>query len=120
MIRGIGLDICRIPRMAEAIARPRFLERYYSAEEQAYIRGKGACAAQTAAGLFAAKEAFLKALGTGIDSLALSDIGVTHDAAGAPHYRLTGKYADLADRAWLSVTHDGDTAAAVCVLEAEP
>ena len=117
MIRGIGLDICRISRMEEAISRPRFLERFFSEEERAYVRSRGNCAPQTAAGLFAAKEAFLKALGTGIDTLALADIGITHDEKGAPRYRLTGRYADLASAAWLSITHDADVAAAVCVLE---
>ena len=117
MIRGIGLDLCEISRMAEAISRPRFLERFFSEEERAYIAAKGPTAAQTAAGLYAAKEAFVKALGTGIQSLNLREIAVTHDGQGAPRYCLSGRYAALASAAWLSITHDGGIAAAVCVLE---
>ena len=117
MIRGIGLDLCEIRRMEEAITHPHFLSRVFSSEEQAYILSKGSTGGQTAAGLYAAKEAFVKALGTGIQSLDLQEIAVTHDAEGAPRYRLSGRYAALASAAWLSITHDGGIAAAVCVLE---
>ncbi len=124
MIRGVGVDLCGIRRMEEAISHPRFFARVFSESERAYINGKGAMAAQTAAGLFAAKEAFLKALGTGIDSLGLSGIGIVHDEKGAPGYALTGPALERlraagAQRAFLSVSHEGDTAAAFCVLEGD-
>lgn len=117
MIRGIGIDLCEISRMEEAIRRPHFVDRIFSAEEQAYLKAKGSSAPQTAAGLFAAKEAFLKALGTGIDRLSLRDIEVIHGEHGAPAYRLNGPYADLAGTALLSITHEAGVAAAVCVLQ---
>ena len=117
MIRGVGLDLCEITRMAEAISHPRFLERFFSENERAYIASKGATAAQTAAGLYAAKEAYLKARGTGIDSLALSGIEVVHDGRGQPYYRLGPAFAVQGVTAHLSVTHDGGIAAAVCILE---
>ena len=117
MIRGIGIDLCEISRMEEAIHRPHFVERIFSAEEQAYLNTKGSGAPQTAAGLYAAKEAFLKALGTGIDRLSLREIEVIHSDKGAPAYRLNGPYADLACTALLSITHEAGVAAAVCVLQ---
>ncbi len=122
MIRGIGLDLCEIRRMEEAISHPRFFSRVFSAEEQEYIRSKGKQSGQTAAGLYAAKEAFLKAAGTGITSLDLCEIRVSHDGRGAPFYFLGEKERKLlavlgADSAFLSITHDGGNAAAVCVLE---
>ncbi len=122
MIRGIGLDLCEIQRMELAIAHPHFLERVFSPEEQAYILSKGKMSGQTAAGLYAAKEAFLKAVGTGITSLNLCEIGVSHDEKGAPFYRPEdSQQAQLSElgirNAFLSITHEGGMAAAVCVLE---
>ncbi len=117
MILGVGLDICQVSRMAEAINHPRFLNRVFSETERAYLQEKDARAAESAAGLYAAKEAFLKARGTGIDSLALSQIEIGHSPQGQPFYRLHGVYKGAAFTAHLSISHDGGVAAAVCVLE---
>ncbi len=117
MIRGVGLDICEISRMEQAIAHPRFLERVFSETEREYLKSKGSTAAQTAAGLYAAKEAYLKALGTGIDTLDLAQIEIVHGPQGQPCYRLGGKHGTAAFTAHLSISHDGGVAAAVCVLE---
>ncbi|MBE0600446.1 MAG: holo-ACP synthase, partial [Firmicutes bacterium] len=90
-------------------------------DERAYLKDKKD--AQSAAGMYAAKEAFLKALGVGLSGgVALADIGVTHDAHGCPAYALSEKAANAmrqkgAQRSLLSITHDGGIAAAVCVLE---
>ena len=66
-MKGIGIDLCGIDRIETAITRnERFLERWYTQEEQAYIISRGKAGAQSAAAMFAAKEAFLKAVGTGI------------------------------------------------------
>lgn len=122
MILGLGLDVCQISRMEETLSHARFLARFFSEEEQAYVLSRGKMAAATAAGIFAAKEAFVKALGTGFTDTALSNIGVTHDANGAPRYALSGRAKEEAEAfgvsgAFLSITHDGGVAAAVCVLE---
>ncbi len=121
MIAGVGLDVCEIARMERLLPDGRFLARYFSAEEQEYICRKGKCAAQTMAGLFAAKEALVKALGVGI-SADIRDISVEHDARGTPRYSLRGAYARLAEERqissfFLSISHDGGLAAAVCVAE---
>ena len=121
MIAGVGLDVCEISRMEKLISDGRFLARFFSAEEQAYIQGKGKSAAQSMAGIFAAKEALGKALGVGI-AADLKEISVLHDAQGAPYYSLSGEYARLAeDRRissfYLSITHEAGIAAAVCVAE---
>ena len=122
MIAGIGIDLCEISRMENLLKDGRFLARFFSAEEQTYIQKKGRGAAQSMAGIYAAKEAFVKALGTGITSGNLADICVLHDEQGAPFYSLRGEYAQMAqDRSihsfFLSITHDGNMAAAVCVAE---
>ncbi|MBQ7656700.1 MAG: holo-ACP synthase [Clostridia bacterium] len=121
MIAGVGLDVCEISRMEKLISDGRFLARFFSAEEQAYIQGKGKSGAQSMAGIFAAKEALGKALGVGI-AADLKEISVLHDAQGAPYYSLSGEYARLAeDRRissfYLSITHEAGIAAAVCVAE---
>ena len=122
MIAGVGIDLCGIARMERLLADEKFLRRFFSAEEQAYIEGKGKSAAQTMAGIFAAKEALVKALGTGFTSSSLSDIAVLHDKFGAPYYDLRGEFALHAAQRnitalHLSITHDGGTAAAVCIRE---
>ena len=118
MIRGLGLDLCEIARMEKLIDNEQFLIRFFSEEEIGYIRSKGKNAAQTMAGIYAAKEAFSKALGTGI-TFDLKEVSIRHDQAGMPAYSLCGKAEEMGkgDCFWLSITHDGGTAAAVCVRE---
>ena len=118
MVKGVGLDLCEIARMEKLLADDRFLNRYFSGDEIGYIRSKRKGAAQTMAGIYAAKEALAKALGTGI-AFDLKEVTVVHDEAGRPGYVLSGNAAGIAggDRFWLSVSHDGGTAAAVCVRE---
>ena len=81
-VRGIGIDLCEIARMQRLLDEGHSLRRMFTEEEQAYIAGKAASAAQTMAGMFAAKEAVLKALGTGL-TIPMTDIVITHtEAAG--------------------------------------
>ena len=122
MIAGIGIDLCEISRMEKLLENDHFLTRYFSQEEQDYIHGKGKTAAQTMAGIYAAKEALVKALGCGIITADLSAVDVTHDKYGKPSYVLQGEYARLAEDKrvssfYLSITHDGGMAAAVCAAE---
>lgn len=123
-MKGLGMDLCEINRIEAAMAKnDRFLERWYTQEEQAYILARGKTGAQSAAAMFAAKEAFLKAVGLGIGrGIAMTEVAVSHDEMGAPYYALTGvaqqKLHDMgAQRAWLSLSHEAGMAAAVCVIE---
>ena len=119
MCKGLGLDLCGISRMAPLLADGRFLSRYFTAEEADYIRSRGAGAAQSMAGIWAAKEALLKAAGRGL-SLPLTEIEVCHGPAGEPFYRLHGSAAQtLPGDFLLSITHEGDMAAAVCLWTAD-
>ena len=121
-MKGIGIDLCAIARM-ERIMTEGFLARYYTQEERDYITSKGKTGAQSAAAMFAAKEAFLKACGAGIGTgIALNEISVDHLAGGAPQYRLAGAALEKmramgASCAWLSLTHEDGMAAAVCVID---
>lgn len=123
-MKGLGIDLCDISRIEAAMAKnDRFVERWYTQEEQAYISARGKTGAQSAAAMLAAKEAFLKAVGTGFGrGITLTDIAVHHDELGAPQYVLTGgatqKMGEMgAQHAWLSISHEGGMAAAVCVIE---
>ena len=122
----IGLDLCEIARIEKQLADgDGFLRRYFTPEERAYLDGRGAVRAQSAAAMFAAKEAFLKALGVGLSGgVALADVGVTHDARGCPAYALAEPALRLLRergmaRAELSLTHEAGMAAAVCLLVAK-
>ena len=103
--------------MREAAAHGHFMDRVFTAEERAWAAGRGAHEAASLAGMWAAKDALAKALGTGV-AFPLTDAGIGHTAEGAPFYALTGRPAALCEgfTLSLSVTHEGDTAAAVCVM----
>lgn len=114
--RGVGLDLCAVARMDALIERESFLQKYFNEEERQYIRSRGKAAGETMAGIYAAKEAFLKAVGVGI-VLPLRDVGVTHAEQGQPCYRLQGKATAFGrdEDFLLSISHDGGVAAAVCI-----
>ena len=123
-MKGLGIDLCGVERIERELKRSdAFLRRFFTDGERAYIASRGQMGAQSAAAMFAAKEAFLKAVGTGIGGgIALCEIAVEHLPGGAPVYRMTGAaQARLgalgAERAFLSLTHEAGMAAAVCVIE---
>lgn len=123
-MKGLGIDLCGVERIERELKRSdAFLRRFFTDGERAYIASRGRMGAQSAAAMFAAKEAFLKAVGAGIGGgIALDEIAVEHLPGGAPVYRLTGaaqvRLGELgAERAFLSLTHEAGMAAAVCVIE---
>ncbi len=123
-MKGLGIDLCEVCRLQRAQELTgRFLESYFTEEERDYIQSRGQAGMQSAAAFFAAKEALLKAMGLGIGrGVRLQDIGVGHTEEGAPFYCLTGtaeeKFRELGGgTAFLSLTHEKDMAAAVCVIE---
>lgn len=120
-ILGIGIDLCPVARMRGMKQPERFLARYFTEDERVYIAGKHLAMHESLAGHFAAKEALVKALGCGI-VLPLSDIAITHDGQGAPHFLLRGqaleRFQALGGKALhLSITHTDDMAAAVAIVE---
>ena len=109
----IGTDIVEIDRFHGKLENQRFINRIYTPEEQAYIASKGAGRFATAAGLFCAKEAGIKAIGTGfIGRLLSTDLVVSHDAYGAPILKVKGR-PDW--RFSVSISHSREYATA-CVL----
>lgn len=124
MIIGIGLDIVEIDRIAAALARHggRLAWRVFTPREQSYCRQGGErLAAARYAARFAAKEAVVKALGTGFRGGMLRDIEVCVDEAGRPAIHLSGVWAARAaargvTQVLVSLTHGRDYAAAQAVL----
>ena len=121
---GLGIDLCEIARMERLLERDdRFLQRYFTTEEQQYIQSRGKAGAESMAAMFAAKEALLKAMGTGLSGkAALVEIEICHEESGRPRYRLLGAAKEaLADigglRVHLSLSHEAGVAAAVAVIE---
>jgi holo-[acyl-carrier protein] synthase len=124
MILSIGIDIVEVYRIRKTIARtPRFVDRVFTKEERAYCEGKGVGGSASYAGRFAAKEAFLKALGTGWrGKITWHDIEVTSDESGVPRLKVTGEAAQIltergATRTHLSISHTGEYAVAQVLLE---
>jgi holo-[acyl-carrier protein] synthase len=124
-VAGLGVDIIEIERMERAIARtPRMITGLFSEQEQAYAKKKSRPAVQYAL-FFAAKEAVLKALGTGFLGLgAFTDIEVTHDRYGKPVPLLHGRTKEIADKQGivdmqlsLSYTRSVGVASAVAIKE---
>jgi holo-[acyl-carrier protein] synthase len=124
MIVGIGTDICEVERIERAIGRfgDRFLRRVYTEEEIGYCRSKANVAERFAA-RFAAKEATMKALGTGQNhGVTWKSIAVHNVRGGRPVLRLTGAAERFAAQLGatnivLSLTHTSTTALAVVVFE---
>ena len=116
-----GIDLTEIERIKKSTENPRFTARVFSAKEQEYFASKRNPYASMAAA-FAAKEAFSKALGTGIRGFALNEVSVEHDPLGAPFFTFTGSAAEIVRRRKLtfslSLTHT-DTVAAAFVIATE-
>ncbi len=122
MFDGIGVDLCDIARIERAMEKTHFMERVYTEEERAYLEKKGKSAAQSAAAMFAAKEAVAKALGTGFSGGVMPfQIGVVHAENGAPGAVLTGTAAKLlaGRRVLLSLSHEGSQAVAFAMIASE-
>ena len=124
MIVGTGIDIAEVPRIAQSIARfgDRFLQRVYTAGEIRYCDSK-ANRVERYAARFAAKEAAMKAMGTGWNrNVGWSEIEVVRERGKAPTITLHGKSAAFARRKnithfHLSLTHTVDQAIAHAIAE---
>lgn len=121
-VAGIGTDLCEVPRIAEAVARhgDRFLARLFLGGEVRRQRSSPAFA-EHVAGLFAAKEAAMKALGTGMRGIAFREIEIVRTAGGPPRLAFHGRAARRAEAlgvkaAHVTITHTRTLASAVVLL----
>ncbi|MCL1955150.1 MAG: holo-ACP synthase [Brevinematales bacterium] len=121
MITGVGIDIVRVNRMERWLVNSKLLQRYFHHDEIEFIFSRGKSAVQSLAAKFAAKEAFGKALGTGLANIALKDIMILSDN-GKPEIKLCGTAQKAleksgANRMHISLTHETENAVAMVVLE---
>lgn len=124
MIVGVGCDIIEIERIARAIKSESFIRRVFTAEEAAYCQRRGQQAAASFAARFAAKEAVLKALGTGLREGSLQEIAVDNDGLGKPLVQLSGHFAMLAKQLGvkniqISLSHSRELATSYVIMEDE-
>jgi holo-[acyl-carrier protein] synthase len=124
MIIGTGIDIAEVPRIRQSIERfgDRFLQRIYTAGEMSYCDSK-ANRVERYAARFAAKEAAMKALGTGWShGVRWRDCEVARLQGGRPTIAFHGKAGEIAARlgvknAALSISHTAEQAIAQVILE---
>ena len=134
MIYGIGCDLCSTARMAKSLGGahgPAFAARVSGPSEREALGLAGgipdplsAHKSASAAADFAAKEAFLKAAGTGLrEPFSLCEIEAVRLPGGAPAYHFSGRSAQWVEahrlRAHLSLSHEDGMAMAYCILETE-
>ncbi len=124
MIIGIGVDTATVARIEKSLQRQSFAQKVYSPDELAALAAHGpARAAESAAAAWAAKEAFGKALGTGVAGFELAEVQVLHKENGAPYFAFAGSAAQIVEsqklKAHLSITHEGGYATAFVVLETD-
>ena len=121
MIRAIGTDVVELDHFTDVVdrSRPGFLERLFTQREIGHCeRFKDRMASYAA--IFAAKEAFLKALCTGLaPGIRWTDVEVVHEESGAPSVVTHGRCVELLceGRVHVSLTHSRRSAAAVVVIE---
>lgn len=124
MIVGTGIDIAEIVRFERFVSENNsaLLERLFTPRERQYCSARK-LAGQHYALRFAAKEAFLKALGTGLrNGISWLEMEVVHDELGKPMLELCGHAAEHftsmgGSRCHLSLSHDAGCAVAMVILE---
>ncbi|MCP4424311.1 MAG: holo-[acyl-carrier-protein] synthase [Chloroflexi bacterium] len=125
MVVNIGVDSADVERFARLLAqdRERLFSTLFGEEERAAMPAlNGKREAGFVAGRWAAKEATLKALGTGIGSIALTEIGIFARESGQPYVTLFGRAVERSrelniDRWHLSITHVKEIATAYVIAE---
>lgn len=118
MISGIGTDIVSIKRMERSITSEAFANKVFTRNEIELIMRRS----ERAAGFFAAKEAFVKALGSGFGLVSPKDIEVSHDTEGKPYFILYGEANKAAEKLgniniMLSISHEKEFAVAFVIIE---
>lgn len=118
-----GIDLVKIERIRKSMKNPRFAARVFSASERELFAGKKDPIPSFAAN-FAAKEAFSKALGTGVREFSLNEVSVLRNELGAPYFVFSGNAARIVEERGLafsvSLTHTEDLAGAFVIAFIAP
>ena len=124
MILGIGIDVVHVYRLKRWEKIPGLLRRFFHEDELRVALPKGEAGILSLAARFAAKEAFGKALGTGLHGFSLKEIAVMNDELGKPHLHLYGRAQESLERlggsnVFISLSHERDNALAMVVIEGD-
>jgi holo-[acyl-carrier protein] synthase len=124
MVIGLGIDVVKVERLRYWMGKKELLSRFFHPDElnDAYERGPGAV--MSLAVRFAAKEAYGKALGTGLRGFSLTDIQVKNNELGKPEMVLYGNAKAALEkfggaRVLISLTHEEDNGIAIALIEGE-
>ena len=114
---GIGTDIILINRFEKLINKENFLTKNFTKDEINYIKMRNNNLS-TIAGIYASKEAFLKAIKKGINDYSLLDIEIYHDENNAPYIKLHNKLDKIMKNKKydLSISHDGSYVISVVIV----
>ena len=111
----VGIDLVEVKRIKKSIQNPRFCERVFGPAERAFLQERG-FSAQSAAASFCAKEAFAKALGTGVRGFSLREVELLRGSLGEPSPQRIVCERGLVFS--VSVTHTKEYASAVVIGQA--
>ena len=118
---GIGVDIVSIDRIEKSLSRENFLAKVYGEGEIALFAAEGKLKTNSLAANFAAKEAFSKALGTGVRGFELTEMEILRDDMGKPYFHLSGRAKEIAESNNLvfsvSLSHEKDKAIAFVIAQ---
>ena len=119
----VGIDLLDVVRMEKFVQNNHFLEKYFTPYEIEYVQ-KTNRQTLSLAGLFAAKEAFLTALGIGIGGgIALNDIEIRHDDNGKPYLQVLSNKSKImlttmsVEEIAISISHADEMATAICIIK---
>ena len=119
-----GIDLVSIKRINDMLTKsPRFITRFFGNDEQNLFISKTSdkSRGETIAGNFCAKEAFSKALGTGIVGFSLNEVQILRNELGAPYIKLNGNAEKIVEnlnaRISVSISHTNEYATAIVILE---
>ena len=121
MIVGIGNDIIEIERIEKAISKEGFKDKIYTQRELENIKKRGN-RAETYAGVFSAKEAISKAIGTGVREFSLTDLEILNDDLGKPYVVVSEKLDKIIKskkedyQIEISISHSKKYATAVAII----
>ena len=122
MIFGTGVDIVEVNRFSKLINNPDFINRFFNKEEQQEYNNEQAMSEHYAS-RFAAKEAFGKALGTGLAGFSLTDVFVKKNENGKPYLVIQSKAEEILKnncgecKIHLSISHEKTFAVAYVIIE---
>ena len=120
----VGIDVIDVIRMEKFIQNERFLNKYFTEYEISYVEKNDARQTQSLAGIFACKEAFLKALGIGIGGgIALNEIEIYHEESGKPQLRVNSSTGNIILKTMnvtdigVSISHTDEICTAICFVK---